>query len=186
MARTLTNMIPLGFTAPEFKLPDVVSGKVMSLNDLKSGKATVVVFICNHCPFVKHIIKDLVQVGMDYIPKGVSFIMINSNDVVNFPDDSPEKMKLFAQDHDFLFPYLFDESQDVAKAYDAACTPDFNVIDGFGKVVYRGQFDESRPENGKPVTGKDLRQALDLLLAGHKVPEDQQPSVGCNIKWKTA
>lgn len=184
MARTLTNMIPLGFTAPEFELPDAISGKVLSLKALKSDKATAVVFICNHCPFVKHIIKELVQVGKDYILKGVSFIMINSNDVVNYPDDSPGKMKIFANENDFPFPYLFDESQEVAEAYDAACTPDFNVIDSYGKVVYRGQFDDSRPENGKPVTGNNLRQALDLLLAGQKVPEDQQPSVGCNIKWK--
>ena len=130
------------------------------------------------------LIKELVKVGKDYIPKGASFIMINSNDVVNYPDDSPEKMKIFTAENDFPFPYLFDETQEVAKAYDAACTPDFNVIDSEGKVVYRGQFDNSRPENGLPVTGKDLRHALDLLLRGEKVPEDQIPSVGCNIKWK--
>ena len=185
MARTPTKMIPLGFQAPEFKLSDVVSGKELSLSELKSNKATVVAFICNHCPFVKHIIKEMVQVGKDYIPKGVAFVMINSNDVVNYPDDSPEKMKEFATENDFPFPYLFDETQEVAKAYDAACTPDFNVMDGDGKVVYRGQFDESRPENGKPVTGKDLRYTLDLLLKSEKIPEDQIPSVGCNIKWKT-
>lgn len=184
MARTLTNMIPLGFTAHGFRLPDIVSGKELTLDEIRSDKATVVAFICNHCPFVKHIINGLVQVGKDYIPKGVSFVMINSNDVANYPDDSPEKMKEFASENDFPFPYLFDETQEVAKAYDAACTPDFNVIDGEGKVVYRGQFDDSRPENGKPVTGQDLRHALDLLLRGEKVPEEQVPSLGCNIKWK--
>jgi peroxiredoxin len=184
MARTPTNMIPLGFEAPAFELPDLVSGKTLSLSELKSEKATVVAFICNHCPFVVHIIKELVKAGKEYIPKGVSFIMINSNDVENYPADSPDKMKIFAAENDFPFPYLFDETQEVAKAYDAACTPDFNVIDAEGKVVYRGQFDDSRPENGLPVTGKDLRQALDLLLKGEKIPEDQIPSIGCNIKWK--
>jgi thiol-disulfide isomerase/thioredoxin len=184
MARTPTNMIPLGFKAPDFNLPDVVSGKEFTLKDLKSDKATVIAFICNHCPFVKHIIKELVQVGKDYIPKGVSFAMINSNDVENYTEDSPEKMIVFASQNDFPFPYLFDETQKVAKAYDAACTPDFNVLDGEGKVVYRGQFDASRPENGLPVTGTDLRNTLDLLLKGEKVPEEQFPSIGCNIKWK--
>ncbi len=184
MARTPTNIIPLGFTAPGFTLPDIISGQALTLDDVKSSKATVIAFICKHCPFVKHIIKELVQVGKDYMPKGVALVMINSNDVVNFPADSPENMKLFAAENDFPFPYLFDESQEVAKAYDAACTPDFNVMDGKGKVVYRGQFDDSRPENGIPVTGKDLRHALDLLLRGEKVPEEQQPSIGCNIKWK--
>lgn len=184
MARTPTNIIPLGFDAPAFRLPDMISGKEMTLAELKSEKATVVAFICNHCPFVKHIISELVHVGKDYIPKGVSFVMINSNDVENYPADSPENMKLFAAEHNFPFPYLFDEDQEVAKAYDAACTPDFNVIDGQGKVVYRGQFDDSRPENGLLITGKDLRHTLDLLLRGERVPEDQKPSIGCNIKWK--
>lgn len=186
MARTYTNMIPLGFSAPEFELPDLVSGKTLSLSELKSDKATLVAFICNHCPFVKHIIKELVRIGNDYIPKGVSFIMINSNDVENYPDDSPEKMVEFARVHSFPFPYLFDETQEIARAYDAACTPDFNLIDGNGRVVYRGQFDDSRPDNGKPVTGADLRRAIDLLLEGKEVPQDQVPSVGCNIKWKPA
>jgi len=184
MAETPTVQIPLGFSAPDFQLPDLISGKDKSLDDLKSPNATVVVFICNHCPYVIHIIKELVNVGKDYIPKGISFIMINSNDVLNYPADSPEKMKDFAKDHDFPFPYLFDETQEVAKAYDAACTPDFNVIDGEMKCVYRGQFDDSRPGNGKPVTGSDLRNTLDLILAGQQVPREQLPSVGCNIKWK--
>ncbi|HPK06052.1 MAG TPA: thioredoxin family protein [Bacteroidales bacterium] len=184
MALTPTKMIDLGFDAPDFQLPDVISGKILSLAELRSDKATVIVFICNHCPYVRHIIKELVQAGKDYIPKGVSFVMINSNDVEKYPDDSPENMKIFAAENDFPFPYLFDETQQIAKAYDAACTPDFNVIDQNGKVVYRGRFDESRPESNKPVTGKDLRQALDLLLNGETVPENQIPSMGCNIKWK--
>ncbi len=184
MAETPTKQIPLGFKAPDFKLPDMVSGLEKSLDDLKSDKATVVVFICNHCPYVKHIIDELVHVGRDYMPKGVSFVMINSNDVERYPQDSPEKMTEFANAHDFPFPYLFDRTQEVARAYDAACTPDFNVFDGEMRCVYRGQFDDSRPSNGKPVTGADLRKALDLLLEGKPVPEDQIPSVGCNIKWK--
>jgi len=184
MAETPTIQIPLGFTAPDFKLPDVISGKELSLNDLKSNKATVVVFICNHCPYVIHIIKELVKTGKDYIPKGVSFIMINSNDVENYPADSPEKMVEYANQYDFPFPYLYDETQDIARTYDAACTPDFNVFDGKMKCVYRGQFDDSRPSNGKPVTGAELRKSLDLILAGHEIPEKQMPSVGCNIKWK--
>jgi peroxiredoxin len=183
MAETPTTQIPLGFTIPDFKLPDAISGEVKTLEQLKSAKATVVVFICNHCPYVIHIIDELVKAGKEYIPKGVTFVMINSNDVVKYPADSPEKMVEFARLHDFPFPYLFDETQEVAKAYDAACTPDFNVFDGEMKCVYRGQFDDSRPGNGRPVTGSDLRATLDLILAGKKVPEKQIPSVGCNIKW---
>lgn len=184
MAATPTTQIPLGFDAPDFKLPDMVSGKVLSLADLKSDKATVVVFICNHCPYVIHIIDELVKVGKEYTPKGVSFVMINANDVANYPDDAPDKMVEFAHDRDFPFPYLYDESQQVAKAYDAACTPDFSVFDGQMKCVYRGQFDDSRPKNDKPVTGADLRRTLDLILAGQAVPTAQMPSIGCNIKWK--
>lgn len=184
MVATPTNQIPLGFTAPDFRLPDLVSGKEKSLTELKSDKATVVVFICNHCPFVVHIIHELVNVGKAYIPKGVSFVMINSNDVDHYPADAPEKMVEFAAKHDFPFPYLYDETQEVAKAYDAACTPDFNVFDGNLKCVYRGQFDDARPGNGKPITGADLRRTLDLMLAGKPIPEEQLPSIGCNIKWK--
>lgn len=184
MAETPTIQVPLGFKAPDFKLPDMVSGNELSLDELKSDKATVVVFICNHCPYVIHIIDELVEAGREYIEKGISFIMINSNDVKNYPEDSPEKMVEFARKHDFPFPYLFDETQEVAKAYDAACTPDFNVFDGDMKCVYRGQFDDSRPKNGKAVTGIDLRKTLDLLLLGKEVPKNQMPSTGCNIKWK--
>jgi thiol-disulfide isomerase/thioredoxin len=184
MAATPTKQIPLGFTAPKFELPEPLSGLKKSLDELASEKATVVVFICNHCPFVVHIIEELVEVGKEYMPKGVSFVMINSNDVANFSDDSPEKMIEFAKKYDFPFPYLFDETQQTAKSYDAACTPDFNVFDCNLKCVYRGQFDDARPGNDKPVTGDDLRRTLDLLLDGKAIPTDQTPSIGCNIKWK--
>ena len=141
-------------------------------------------FICNHCPFVKHVNEALVKLANDYIPKGISFIAISSNDVVNFPEDSPEKMKQTAKELGYSFPYLYDESQEVARAYDAACTPDFFIYDKNLKLVYRGQLDDSRPSNGLPVTGKDIRSAFDLLLAGKNVPAEQMPSIGCNIKWK--
>ena len=177
-------MISLGTKAPEFKLPDTVSGKNLSLQDLKSSKATLIMFICNHCPFVKHVNEALVKLADDYIPKGISFIAISSNDVVNFPEDSPEKMKQTAKELGYTFPYLYDESQEVARAYDAACTPDFFIYDKDLKLVYRGQLDDSRPSNGLPVTGKDIRNAFDLLLAGKNIPAEQMPSIGCNIKWK--
>ena len=141
-------------------------------------------FICNHCPFVKHVNEALVKLANDYIPKGISFIAISSNDVVNFPEDSPEKMKQTAKELGYTFPYLYDESQEVARAYDAACTPDFFIYDKDLKLVYRGQLDNSRPSNGLPVTGKDIRNAFDLLLAGKNIPAEQMPSIGCNIKWK--
>lgn len=179
-----TTPIPLGFQAPDFKLPDTITGKDLSLNDLKSDKATVVMFICNHCPYVKHVIDGIVSMANDYIPRGVSFIAINSNDVENYPEDSPEKMKEFAKEKAFPFPYLFDESQEVAKAYHAACTPDFSIFDGNLECAYRGQMDPARPGNDKPVTGEDIRAALDAILDGKPVPEQQVPSVGCSIKWK--
>lgn len=184
MARTPSNMLPLGTKAPEFKLPDAVSGKTLSLQQLKGEIATVVMFICNHCPYVKHIQHELAKLSSEYQQKGISFIAINSNDIVNYPDDSPEKMKIFAEEMGYQFPYLFDESQEVAKAYDAACTPDFYVFNKELACVYRGQLDGSRPSNDVPVTGKDLRAALDSILAGKSVSEDQIPSMGCNIKWK--
>jgi len=184
MAATPSTMIPLGTIAPDFNLPETVSGKNKSLHDLKSEKATVIMFICNHCPFVKHINKVLVNFSTDYIASGVSFIAISSNDVINYPDDSPEKMKETAAGLGYPFPYLYDESQDVAKAYDAACTPDFFIFDGELKLVYRGQLDDSRPDNGIPVTGKDIRAALDNILSGTPVNDVQKPSIGCNIKWK--
>jgi len=184
MAETPSNMIPLGFTAPDFKLWDVISEKDLSLNELKSNKATVIFFICNHCPFVKHVNSQLVQMANDYIPKGISFIAINSNDVENYPEDSPEKMKEYAIRLNYPFPYLFDETQAVAKAYDAACTPDFYIFDQELNCVYRGQLDDSRPSNGKPVTGEDMRMALDAILKGVQISQIQIPSIGCNIKWK--
>lgn len=184
MARTPTTQIPLGFTAPDFTLPNVVSGEQNSLGQLKGEKATLVMFICNHCPFVVHVMDELIKLGNDYKDKGVRLIAISSNDVVNYPDDSPEKMKTLAVDKQFPFPYLYDESQDVAKAYDAACTPDFSIFDSELKCVYRGQLDGSRPENGVPVDGRDIRFALDALVSGNEVSAIQLPSLGCNIKWK--
>lgn len=184
MALTPSNMLPLGTKAPDFKLTCAVTEKEFSLGDLKSDKATVVMFICNHCPYVKHVQSGLVELANDYIPKGVSFIAINSNDVSKYPDDSPANMKKVAGSLGYRFHYLFDETQDVARAYDAACTPDFYVFDADMRLVYRGQMDDSRPGNGKPVTGKNIREALDMLLKGESVPPDQVPSIGCNIKWK--
>jgi len=185
MAVTPSNMMPLGTTAPDFKLPDTISGKELSLQELKSNKATVIMFICNHCPFVKHVRTGLVQLAKDYIPKGISFIAISSNDVEGYPEDSPAEMKKVAERFGYPFPYLYDESQEVARAYMAACTPDFYVFDNDLKLVYRGQMDDSRPSNNIPVTGRDLRMALDAILAGKPVPNDQKPSIGCNIKWKS-
>ncbi len=184
MSQTPTTLIPLGFVAPAFSLPDTVSGKVKSLDELKSDKATVIMFICNHCPFVVHVKDELVRLANDYIPKGISFIAISSNDVANYPQDGPEKMKEFAAENKFPFSYLYDETQDVARAYSAACTPDFSIFDGDSKCVYRGQLDDSRPSNGKPVTGKDIREALDNILSGKPVSKDQKVSIGCDIKWK--
>ncbi|WP_305982986.1 thioredoxin family protein [Roseivirga thermotolerans] len=184
MARTPSNMLPLGTPAPDFKLPDTISGKSLSLGELKSDKATVIMFICNHCPFVKHVDEGIVSLAKDYQAKGVSFIAISSNDVENYPQDSPELMKEEAEKVGYTFPYLYDETQQVAKAYDAACTPDFYVFDADLKCAYRGQLDDSRPGNGKPVTGKNLRAALDEILEGKPVSAPQIPSLGCNIKWK--
>jgi len=184
MALTPTKSIPLGFSAPDFKLLDQITGKALTYNDIKGEKGTLVMFICNHCPYVKHVIQELVEVGNDFMPKGIGMVAISANDAVKYPEDSPEKMKIFAAENDFPFPYLYDETQEVAKAYDAACTPDFNLFDGEDLCVYRGQFDGSRPGNEVAVSGKDLRAALKLVLEGKKVPENQIPSIGCNIKWK--
>lgn len=184
MARTLSNMLPLGTIAPDFKLPDTLSGKVFRLDDLKSDKATVVLFICNHCPYVHHVNPELVRLAKEYEAKGISFIGISSNDVVNYPQDGPDKMKIHAKEAGYSFPYLYDESQEVAKAYDAACTPDFFVFNKKLELVYRGQMDDSRPGSDVPVTGKDLREALDAVLSGQTVSSIQKPSMGCNIKWK--
>lgn len=184
MARTPTKNIPLGFDAPFFELSEPLSGKNISLNDIKGEKGTLIMFICNHCPFVIHVLDELISIGNDYKNKGIGIVAINSNDVDNYPDDHPDKMKKLAKEKNFPFPYLFDESQEVAKAYEAACTPDFNLFDTEGKCVYRGQLDGSRPGNDIPVTGVDLRKALDQVISGKEVPEDQMPSIGCNIKWK--
>jgi len=182
MARTASNMMALGTVAPNFTLPDVVSGNKVSL---QSGHiATLIMFICNHCPFVKHIQQQLVTLGQDYVPKGVNVIAINANDVENYPDDAPDKMKVVAEELGYNFPYLYDETQETAKAYQAACTPDFYIFDQELRCVYRGQLDDSRPGSELPVTGQDIRAALDALLAGKSVNEIQKPSLGCNIKWK--
>lgn len=184
MALTPTNKIELGFKLPHFTLPDTISGKQISSDDIKGEKATLVMFICNHCPYVLHVLHELIRIGYDYKDKGVGIVAISSNDVVNYPDDHPDKMREMALSLKFPFPYLYDESQDVARLYDAACTPDFNLFDADGKCVYRGQLDGSRPGNDIITDGRDLRNAIDLLLMGKKVPENQIPSTGCGIKWK--
>ena len=184
MAATPSAMVDLGTTAPKFNLPDTVSGRRVSLDEIKSDKATVVMFICNHCPYVIHIAEVLTKVAREYKEMGVSFVAISSNDVENYPQDSPDKMKEFAAEHNFSFPYLYDETQEAAKAYKAECTPDLFVYDKNMKLVYRGQFDDSRPSKDTPVTGKDLKSAIDNILTGKPVDENQIPSVGCNIKWK--
>ncbi len=184
MAQTFTIPIPLGFQAADFRLPDVMSGKSMGFNDIKGQKGTLVMFICNHCPYVVHVIDELVKIGKEYMPQGIGIVAINANDVENYPEDSPALMKQFACDRDFPFPYLYDESQETAKIYQAACTPDYNLFDANDRCVYRGQLDESRPKNNAPVDGKNLRAALDAILKGLKPDADQKPSSGCNIKWK--
>lgn len=184
MARTASTMVSLGTKAPDFLLPDTVSGKQLSLKDVKGETATMVMFICNHCPFVKHVNAELVGLANDYKNKGIGFVAISSNDVINHPNDSPELMKQVAKQLKYPFPYLYDESQDTAKAYDAACTPDFFIYDKDLRLVYRGQLDDSRPGNEVPVTGKDIRYALDCIINNKPVPQEQRPSIGCNIKWK--
>lgn len=184
MVHTFSTMLPLGVEAPGFELKEVVSGKIKSLNELKSEVATVIMFICNHCPYVKHYNEELAKISNDYMKKGISFIGISSNDADAFPDDSPESLKLQADTFGFKFPYLHDTTQQVAKAYKAACTPDFFIFDKGLKLVYRGQLDGSRPKNDEPVTGKDLRAALDSILKGQPIEANQIPSSGCNIKWK--
>ena len=184
MSYTESNMLPLGSEAPPFVLPDTVSGKMVRLQDIASDKATVIMFLCNHCPYVIHVNDEIVRLANDYISKGVSFVAISSNDVENYPEDGPSKMKVVAEKLKYPFPYLYDESQNVARAFDAACTPDFYVFDGQLKLAYRGRLDDSRPKSGTPLTGKDLRAALDAILSDQPVPEKQYPSGGCNIKWR--
>ncbi|GAB6164099.1 thioredoxin family protein [Thermostilla marina] len=183
MVRTASTMMPLGTPAPAFRLPDY-AGKEWSIDDFADAAALLVVFMCNHCPFVKHIADELAALAKEYQAKGVAVVGINSNDVVNYPDDSPEKMREEATRRGYTFPYLYDHTQEVAKAYRAACTPDFFLFDRERKLFYRGQFDDSRPGNDVPVTGADLRAALDAVLEGRPAPEVQKPSLGCNIKWK--
>ena len=186
MAATETTKRALGFKASDFNLPDTVSGNQYTLDDLRGEKATVVMFICNHCPFVIHVNEQLVALANDYKERGIGFVAISSNDVVNYPADHPDLMKTHAIENKYPFPYLYDESQDVAKAYDAACTPDFSIFDAELTCVYRGQLDDSRPKSDVPVTGKDIRNALDAILDGQSVSSVQYPSLGCNIKWKQA
>lgn len=183
MSLTPSNMLPLGTKAPDFKLLDTITGDFFQLKDVKGEKGTVVMFICNHCPYVKHVNDEVVRIAHDYRVTGFGFVAISSNDAVNYPQDGPKEMYKVAQKHKYPFPYLYDESQEVAKAYDAACTPDFYLFDDSMKLVYRGQLDNSRPGNGIPVNGRDLREALDNLLNNHPQREDQKPSMGCNIKW---
>jgi peroxiredoxin len=184
MANTPSNMLPLGTLAPDFNLLDTVSDTNLSLQNLKGKQGTVIMFICNHCPFVLHVIKQLVKIANQYSGKGMSFIAISSNDVIKYPQDSPDKMTYQAQKEHYTFPYLYDETQNIAKAYDAACTPDLYLFDADLKLIYRGQLDDSRPGNGIEVTGQDLRNALDCLLENRENSRLQKPSIGCNIKWK--
>ncbi|WP_040279861.1 thioredoxin family protein [Psychroserpens damuponensis] len=184
MARTQSNMLPLGTKAPDFKLVNTVDDTIISLNEAKGLKGTLVMFICNHCPFVIHVNAQLSQLAKDYVSKGINCIAISSNDVDNYPQDGPKFMKQFAIDNDYIFPYLYDQTQDVAKAYNAACTPDFFVFDGNLKLVYRGQLDDSRPGNDIALTGTDIRTTFDHILNNKPISEDQKPSIGCNIKWK--
>jgi peroxiredoxin len=183
MVKTASTMLALGAEAPAFSLPNI-DGSTVSLADSEDARALLVMFVCNHCPFVKHIAAELAKLGRDYADRGVAIVGINSNDVENYADDSPEKMRQEAEQQGYTFPYLYDETQEVAKAYRAACTPDFFLFDGTRRLVYRGQLDSSRPGSGIPVTGEDLRAALDAVLADEAVPTEQRASIGCNIKWK--
>jgi peroxiredoxin len=176
-------MLPLGTKAPDFALVNV-DGRTVSLQDFSDAPALVVIFMCNHCPFVKHLADALARFAAEYMAKRVAVVGINSNDVANYPADSPEQMVREAEERGYQFPYLYDETQEVAKAYRAACTPDFYLFDRDRRLVYRGQFDDSRPDSGKPITGADLRSAVDAVLAGKKPSHEQRPSIGCNIKWK--
>jgi len=184
MARTPSNMIPLGTIGPNFYLKDTNSNNTYSFEDLKGSKGTLVIFICNHCPFVLHVIREIVMISNDYRVQGLGIIAISSNDIEKFPQDAPELMTEFAFQNKMDFPYLFDESQDVAKAYDAACTPDFYLFDNQNRLFYRGQLDDSRPGNGIPLSGSDLRSAIDALIYNRSLKDSQKPSLGCNIKWK--
>ncbi|MBF2046611.1 MAG: thioredoxin family protein [Leptolyngbya sp. IPPAS B-1204] len=184
MARVASTMLALGTPAPEFQLPDVVTGETISLASFADKTALLVMFICRHCPFVKHVQDELAAIGKDYQGKSLGIVAISANDVENYPEDAPNKLQEMAKELGFTFPLCYDESQTVAKTYTAACTPDFFLFDADRKLAYRGQLDESRPGNDKPVTGQDLRAAIDALLVGQPISADQKPSIGCNIKWK--
>ena len=184
MVLTASTMLPVGTQAPDFNLPDVVSGKKISLGSFAGKKGFLVMFICQHCPYVQHIKEELARLGKDYKEKGLGIVAISANDAATYPDDSPENLKKFSQQLVLNFPLCYDETQQVAKAYTAACTPDFFLFDASQRLVYRGQLDDSRPGNGKPVTGRDLRAAIDAVLAGKAVSSEQKASIGCNIKWK--
>ncbi|WP_445634466.1 Putative peroxiredoxin [Nostoc sp. DSM 114161] len=184
MALTASTMLPLGTKAPDFDLPEVVSGKATSLSTFADKKALLIMFICRHCPFVKHVQQELAQLGKDYFTSDLAIVAISANDAKNYPDDAPDSLKAFVTEQGLTFTLCYDESQETAKAYTAACTPDFFLFDGSRRLVYRGQLDDSRPSNGKPVTGADLRAAIEAVLADKPVATEQKPSVGCNIKWK--
>lgn len=177
-------MLHLGVQAPDFTLPNTLSGKDLSLSEAKGSEGTVIIFSCNHCPYVIHVNGELISIANDYLTRGINFVLISSNDVENYPQDSPEKMKELGEQLGYPFPYLYDETQDVAKAYDAACTPDIYLFDASLNLYYRGRLDGSRPGNGIPLTGSDLRSAIDDLLNQKEPPANQYPSAGCNIKWK--
>lgn len=184
MARTPSNMLLLGTKTPNFNLPATNFNDHFTFDSVKGKKGTLVIFMCNHCPFVLHVIDEIVMIANDYRVQGIGFVAISSNDVEKYPQDAPDKMADFALENRMEFPYLYDETQEVAKAFDAACTPDFYLFDSQDKLVYRGQLDDSRPSNGIPVNGYDLRNAIDALIFSRKVNEPQKPSIGCNIKWK--
>jgi peroxiredoxin len=184
MALKESNMLALGTKAPEFSLPDTVSGKQMSFRNVEGPMGTVVMFICNHCPYVIHVNPEVTRLANDYLPRGFGFVAISSNDVEKYPQDGPDEMKTFAAQNGYTFPYLYDETQEVAEAYDAACTPDFYIFDNQQNLVYRGRLDDSRPGNGIPLSGNDLRAALDDLISGKPVSDIQYPSAGCSLKWK--
>lgn len=184
MVLTESKMVTLGQQAPDFRLPEVVSGKTLTLSDAMDVKGLLVMFICRHCPYVKHVETELARLGQDYTGSGLGILAISANDADNYPEDAPGRLKEMAGQLGFAFPYCYDETQDVARAYGATCTPDFFLFDANARLVYRGQLDDSRPGNTRPVTGRDLRAAIDALLSGNPIPADQKPSIGCNIKWK--
>lgn len=184
MVLTNSTMLELGSKAPSFHLPEVVSGKTISLDTFAGKKGLLVIFMCRHCPFVQHVKGELAKIGKDYANTELAIVAISANDVGTHPEDAPEKLKEMAIEMGFTFPFCYDESQETAKEYTAACTPDFFLFDANWELVYRGQLDDSRPGNDKPVTGSDLRAALDAVLAGNPIPPEQKPSIGCNIKWR--